>query len=214
MMNHLHRLALWMHIAVCVALFLGLAGLALVGLSGCQTARPELVTVELPAPPPTIVTRTDTVRVAFAADALAVARDSARAPMGTPARLPAGAVRTQPRRVEVSTVPRAVPTWDVPHFLGLRIDSLDVLLQLASGDYSFAVPAKGETLAVYPRPGGIVQADLTGTPLPERAIVRMPRLKPVPPVVYPPVRVLIGGLILVAGLFAVSNLLAVIRHKG
>lgn len=182
------------------------AVLALAACSGPTVAyEPEVVTVERPAPPPTVVTETDTVYLERAAPTVAEARDSVGTP---PEATPTAPVTVAPAEREEP------PGWDVPHFFGLTVDSLDVALQLSSGDFTFAAPAKGETLAVYPRPSGAIAADVAGSPVPEPVRVTVPAPRIVRTVVYPTWRVMVVAALAVAALFPVSNLLRPILRKG
>ena len=182
------------------------AALALAACSGpAVTYEPEVVTVELPAPPPTVVTETDTVYVDRPAPTVAEVRDS----VGTPA----GATPTAPETV--TPADRLIPEdWAVPYFLGLTVDSADVELQLSTGDWSFLPPAKGERLSVYPHPDGDVAADLTGSPVPEPVRVTVPAPRVVEVKRYPTWRVMVVLALAVAALFPVSDLLRPLLRKG
>ena len=122
-----------------------LAFAALLAFAGCRGSR--TVTVERPAPPPSVVTVTDTVRVATPPDTayvVRVARDTVTAPGRVIER---DVVRTVARTVTVYRQ-RRPDSLSAFRLHALTADSLGLVLLGADRDWEFAPPEPGETLVV------------------------------------------------------------------
>ncbi len=136
----------------------------LLGLSlgGCRASR--TVVVERPAPPASVVVRSDTVRVVSPPDTAYVVvarRDTVTLPGRVVER---EVVRTVPRVVTVYREPRP----DSAFVFGLHalvVDSSVVRLMGYRSDFEYARPVPGETLVVEGRGRDSLAASVVGEPV-------------------------------------------------
>lgn len=128
-------------------------------LSGCTRTR--TVTVQGEAPPPSVVTVTDTLRLASPPDTLYLDRVVTRIVAGDTVRQVV--TRTVPVRVTEYVLPRPDSSRAF-RLHALTIDSATVRLDGTVRDFRFRRPEAGETLVVRATGLGSVEASVVGTP--------------------------------------------------
>jgi len=151
-MNPHARAGTWgrlISILLALAWMLFVLGAAVLGLSGCRA--PRTITVQGEAPPPTVVTRTDSIYIASPPDTTFLPPDTVRVTETVPVEV----IRYLSPRPDTA---RAALVWR------LAVDSADVRLALRSEDLRLRAPAPGETLTCVARSPDRLECRVEGTP--------------------------------------------------
>lgn len=136
-------------VALAVAFMLFVLGAAVLGLAGCRA--PRTIVVQGEAPPPTVVTRTDSIYIASPPDTTFLPPDTVRVTETVPVEV----IRYLEPRPDTA---RAARVWR------LSVDSADVRLALRSEDLRLRAPHPGETLTCVARSPDRLDCRVEGTP--------------------------------------------------